>query len=98
MKSSTELLRAYSIIIQEAENPDFDNRDSEGQDDFEQENDFQPEQDIEDNDPVAELAHELHNGWADSDEEYEEMIRNFLKSHNYTIVPINGLENTSGSV
>jgi len=108
MKSATELLKSYAIIIEDAQRQDFDSRDQELQDqeneidpeDFSQEDDFMPEQDIEDNDPVAELVAELGN-WAEiagDDAVIEEQIRNFLKEHNYQIIPINGLQNTSGSI
>lgn len=53
---------------------------------------------IESNNPIEELATYIDNYSADSDANVGEIIEQFLKEHNYQIVPINGLENSTGNV
>lgn len=92
VKNSVELLRSYSDLIMEAENDVEPSTEPAAQD---QQFDFSQPASTDD-DPVGQLAEYLEE--ANEEDDFTQLIQQFLKDKNYEIVPTRGLENPIGNV
>jgi hypothetical protein len=102
MKNSLEMLKRYSDMIAEAEqSPDTFNTNDfiDGKDKSTEPTDNEDSFDINNNNdnPVDELADYINN-YPDDNTDVSEIIFRFLKEKNYQLVPIGGLENSTGNV